>query len=416
MLGGAILCVLLFASGASGFRRSRSPPLRPARPLQLNIPLSGSLPTVDAVLCVAAVVAFHEAGHFLAAKVQRIKIDSYNIGYGPKVLSYKGKEEGAIDYSLRLLPFGGYVSFPSNVKRDEETGEVTELSDPDLLENRPPLQKALVIASGVIANLLLAFLLAAYSSLSTGISRPIFGEGVTVVSVSDTFGANSPAKAVQLLPNDIIVAVSDASGTQRIATNDVPRFVSYVRAHPSTEISLEVRRGALTMSKKITPLDVSGKGQGTIGVNVNANVVSFDTVKALNIAEAAAIGLQETIRLLQATVNGLVQGLTNGFSAGNIGGPISIVREGARIAESSPRALVGFAAALSVNLAVLNSLPVPALDGGQFVFVAIEQLTGKKLPRTAQENVYIVAFVIFMALTATAFVNDIGGLGASFIK
>ena len=126
--------------------------------------MSGFVPTIASAAAVAGVIAFHEAGHFFAAKWQGMKIQSFNIGYGPKVLAFNDSSD--TEFALRAVPLGGYVAFPINQEFDEETGEVTKvLEDPDLLQNRPPLQRAFVIAGGVLANVLLTFL------LSTGMKR-----------------------------------------------------------------------------------------------------------------------------------------------------------------------------------------------------------------------------------------------------
>lgn len=106
------------------------------------------IPTLTSAVSVAGVIAFHEAGHFLAAKYQGMKIESYNIGYGPKLLSFN--DTSGTQFALRAVPLGGYVAFPANTEFDQETGEIIkELDDPDLLQNRPPLQRALVISAGL---------------------------------------------------------------------------------------------------------------------------------------------------------------------------------------------------------------------------------------------------------------------------
>ena len=130
---------------------------------------------LGSAVSVASVIAFHEAGHFLAAKWQNMKVQSYNIGYGPKIIAFNDSSD--TEFALRALPLGGYVAFPANVEVDDD-GEVTkELDDPDLLQNRPPLQRALVISAGVIANIILSIILASGASFTTGINRPVFAPG-----------------------------------------------------------------------------------------------------------------------------------------------------------------------------------------------------------------------------------------------
>jgi membrane-associated protease RseP (regulator of RpoE activity) len=145
--------------------------------------LHAILPTVYSAVAVAAVIAFHEAGHFIAAKAQGMKVQSYNVGYGPKILSFNDSQN--TEFALRIIPLGGYVAFPNNLEIDEESGEVIkELDDPNLLQNRPPLQRALVISGGVLANFLLTFLLASGTALTNGIGHPTFYSGLSVTTTS----------------------------------------------------------------------------------------------------------------------------------------------------------------------------------------------------------------------------------------
>ncbi len=118
------------------------------------------LSTAESLAALTSVVTFHEAGHFFAARWQGIKVTSFNIGFGPKLASVNDSSQ--IEYALRAIPFGGYVAFPANVERDEEGEIIKELTDPELLQNRPPLQRLFVISAGIIANFLLTL------SLSTG--------------------------------------------------------------------------------------------------------------------------------------------------------------------------------------------------------------------------------------------------------
>ena len=140
---------------------------------------------LESGIAVAAVVAIHEAGHFIAARSFDMKIDSYNVGYGPKLLAFNETYKGGdLEYALRAFPFGGYVAFPSNVNYDDGKGneltEPVELDDPDLLQNRPAFQRGIVISAGVVANILLAWSLASFTASTTGLSHPIFAPGVQV--------------------------------------------------------------------------------------------------------------------------------------------------------------------------------------------------------------------------------------------
>jgi membrane-associated protease RseP (regulator of RpoE activity) len=195
----AIICTQSSVSGYSHIRTSKygfkQSPIVNSRVSKEKNEISSTslhavLPTIYSAVAVAAVIAFHEAGHFIAAKAQGMKVQSYNIGYGPKILSFNDSQN--TEFALRIIPLGGYVAFPNNLEIDEESGEVIkELDDPNLLQNRPPLQRALVISGGVLANFLLTFLLASGTALTNGIGHPTFYSGLSVTTTSTE---SSPAQ------------------------------------------------------------------------------------------------------------------------------------------------------------------------------------------------------------------------------
>lgn len=405
-----ILVSLFMAAGA--FRVSRIRSVGQYRPQARESSLSrDSLSTIrhavasyaESAAAVAGVIAWHEAGHFTAARVQNITVDSFSIGFGPKLLSFN--DSGGVEFSLRALPLGGFVAFPQNVVYDEETGVVIEeKDDPDLLQNRPPLQRAFVISAGVLANLLLTFLLSAGTSLTAGIGHPQYGDGIMVTAVPSE---NSAAARSGFHADDVIMAVnkSPLKGSDMV----VSEFVSTVRASAGKSLSVEVLRNKQPMTIDVVP---SGEqGRGSLGLKVNSVVTRVDSVKSTNIAEAAKEGYSETTRLISYTWNAFSRAFKTGFTGTEVGGPISVVRAGASMADYSGVALVGFAATLSINLAVLNSLPLPALDGGQLAFILAEIVSGKTMNREIKESLIALAFGALIIIGAGTIVSDIGTLG-----
>jgi membrane-associated protease RseP (regulator of RpoE activity) len=357
---------------------------------------------IESGIAVAGVIAFHELGHFAAARVQNMKVESFNVGYGPKLLSFEDNQD--ISYNLRAVPLGGYVAFPSNAEEvDEETGEIlSEKDDPDLLQNRPPLQRALVISAGVMANLLLTFLLSAGTAWSTGIARPIFSDGI---EVTQTPSPTSPAVMAGILKNDVILSADGQ--TFKGGESTVSEFVSLVRSNANNKIALEILRDDKKVKLFVTPQATGPKSQGTIGIGVNALVKGSNVEKATNFLEAAQIGMKETQKIILNTWGALSKSFQSGLIGNDVGGPISVVKAGASMADTSPTALVGFAAALSINLAILNALPVPALDGGQFAFVLVELLAGKPVPRKIKDSVTALAFSVLLIFGSYTIFGDI---------
>lgn len=361
----------------------------------------------ESAAAVAGVIAFHECGHFAAARVQNITVESFSIGFGPKLLSFN--DSGGVEFSLRALPLGGFVAFPQNVVYDETGAVVEEKDDPDLLQNRPPLQRAFVISAGVLANLLLTFLLSAGTSLTTGIGHPQYGDGIVVTAIPSE---NSAAAISGFQADDVIMAVNKnpLKGSNMV----VSEFVSTVRASAGKPLSVDVMRNKQPVNIEVIPQGETGRG--SLGLKVNSVVRSVDSVKATNIVQAAQEGYDETERLVSFTWSAFTRAFSTGFTGTEVGGPISVVRAGASMADYSGVALVGFAATLSINLAVLNSLPLPALDGGQLAFILAELVSGKTVNRELKENLIALAFGMLLIIGAGTLVSDISTLGSPLEK
>lgn len=361
----------------------------------------------ESAAAVAGVIAWHEAGHFSAARVQNITVDSFSIGFGPKLLAFN--DSSGVEFSLRALPLGGFVAFPQNVVYDDDGNVIEEKDDPNLLQNRPPLQRAFVISAGVIANILLTFLLSMGTSLTAGIGHPQYGDGIMVTAVpSET----SAAAVSGFQAEDVIMEVNNKKlvGSESI----VGDFVGTVRASAGKTLSVEVLRKNQPVHIEVIPSGESGRG--SLGLKVNSVVTSVDAVKATNVIEAAQEGYGETARLVSYTWNAFSRAFSTGFTGTEVGGPISVVRAGASMAAYSGVALVGFAATLSVNLAVLNSLPLPALDGGQLAFTLAELASGKQMNREVKDTIIALAFGVLLVVSAGTLVSDISTLGAPLEK
>ena len=357
--------------------------------------LSQYKPLVESSLTVASVIAIHELGHFYAARLQNMKVMSFNIGYGPKLISFKDKYD--TEFNLRSLPLGGYVAFPQDVEVDAATGEVIgEIDDPNLLQRRPPWQRAIVISGGVLANILLTFILSASTSYVSGIGHPTFAPGIVITQAP---GIDTPGAAAGLQTKDIILEVNGkVLPASDFATEE---FVRVARNNANKPMNMIVKR-----NDKLITLQGSPNEKGVLGIRVNNVVESVNVEKSSNLFEAIKIGVDETGRLIYITASSFVRAIQGGLTGNEIGGPIAVVKTGADLAGVSNIALVGFAATLSINLALINSLPFPALDGGQLLFVLIEIITGTPVNRNIKDTITALAFSILLYLGITSFVGD----------
>jgi membrane-associated protease RseP (regulator of RpoE activity) len=354
--------------------------------------------SILAAIAVLAVLIFvHELGHFMAARLQGIYANKFSIGFGPILWKYQGEQT---EYALRALPLGGFVGFP-----DDDPDSDIPPEDPNLLRNRPILDRMIVISAGVIANLLFAYFLLVTQVGIVGTPSLAYQPGVVVNDIASSL--SSAAAKAGLKPNDIVLTVNGQElGAKATAINEL---MDSIQTHTGQALKMQVLRGTEQVAIEVIPEGgTSGKGQ--IGVKLAPNATVIRT-KATGIVDAFSKGAQEFEKVIVLTVKGLAQIVTNfGSTASQVAGPIKIVEIGANIASSDASGLFQFAALISINLAVMNILPLPALDGGQLAFLLIEALLGKPLPMKFQETVMQTGLALLLGLGVFLVIRDTANL------
>lgn len=346
-----------------------------------------------AIAVLALLIVVHELGHFMAARLQGIHVNRFSIGFGPILWKYQGAET---EYAVRAIPLGGFVGFPD----DDPDTEIPK-DDPNLLRNRPVLDRAIVISAGVIANLIFAYLVFVVQFSSVGVPEGLnYQPGVLVPQVvSDS----SPAAQAGIRSGDIILAVNgEELGASEQA---VKTLMTAIQTSPNQPIEFEVRRSDRQLDLVVTP-EPSPDGKARIGVQLIPNG-TVEYRRARNPIEVFSMAAEQFQFMLVRIVQGFGMLITN-FSqmANQIGGPIKIVDQGAGLARANIVELFPFTAAISINLAILNILPLPALDGGQLAFLLIEGLRGKPLPSQFQENVMQTGLMLLLGLGIFLIVRD----------
>jgi membrane-associated protease RseP (regulator of RpoE activity) len=339
----------------------------------------------------------HEAGHFFAATWQGIRVSGFSVGFGPVLLE---RQRRGVQFALRAIPLGGFVSFPDD---DEESTIAAD--DPDLLRNRPLPQRALVIAAGVLANLLLAWSVLMAQGLIVGIPAGFStSAGVLVSGVQ----AGQAAAAAGLRPGDRILAVdgSDLGGGQ----SAVSQMVERVKAAPEQTLELKAERSGRNVRLQLTPAEVGGIGR--IGAQLQPSG-SETFRKARGLGEVLHQANRDFSNLTRRTAEGFFTLATHfGETAGQVSGPVKIVEMGASLAKQGGSSLFLYTALISINLAVLNALPLPLLDGGQFLLLLLEGLRGKPLPEKFQMAFMQSGFVFLVGLSLVLIVKDTSQLAA----
>jgi membrane-associated protease RseP (regulator of RpoE activity) len=346
---------------------------------------------LSALAILAALIVVHETGHFLAAVLQGIRVSSFSIGFGPVLLE---RHIRGVQFALRAIPLGGFVAFP-----DDDEDSQLEADDPNRLRNRPLPQRALVIAAGVLANLLLAWVVLVSQGLVVGIPSGFSATpGVLVSGVQP----DQAAARAGLLAGDRITALAghNLGGGQAA----VSELVALVQQAPDRSLDLTVERDGRNLALHLTPADLGGVGR--IGAQLQPN--GSETYRpARGLLEALGQANHDWSVLLQRTVSGFVTLFSHfGETAGQISGPVKIVEMGAALAQQGGASLFVFTALISINLAVLNALPLPLLDGGQMVLLLIEGLRGRPLPERLEMAFAQSGFVVLVGLSLVLIVKD----------
>ncbi|MBE9076474.1 RIP metalloprotease RseP [Romeria aff. gracilis LEGE 07310] len=346
-----------------------------------------------AIAVLALLIVVHELGHFTAARLQGIHVNRFSIGFGPILWKYQGAET---EYALRAFPLGGFVGFPD----DDPDSKIPE-NDPDLLGNRPILDRAIVISAGVIANLVFAYLVFVVQFGTVGVPESFnLQPGVVIPQVMSD---RSPAAEAGIKAGDIIIAAEGQplEGNE----NTIQKLIQIIQASPNQPVDLTIQRFDRELDVTVVP-EAGPDGNAVIGVQLQPNgTVTYRRAK--NPIEVLTMAAQEFQGMLERTIQGFATLLTNFSSmASQVAGPVKIVEQGAGLVSDNAASLFPFTAIISINLAIINILPLPALDGGQLAFLLIEALRGKPLPSRVQENVMQTGLFLLLGLGLFLIVRD----------
>ena len=346
------------------------------------------------IAVLAILIVVHEMGHFFAARLQGIHVNRFSIGFGPALLKIQGKQT---EYAIRAIPLGGYVGFP-----DDDPDSDIPLDDPDRLQNRPILDRAIVISAGVIANLIFAYLVFVTQFAGVGIPDGFnYQPGVLIPQVLAT---DSPAGQAGIKSGDIILAINGRNlGSSEAALKTLTETIN---TNPNQPLDFTLQRGDRQVEVNVTPQPAED-GKARIGVQLLPNG-KVQYRRPSGVGEVLSLAARSFQDMFVRTVEGFGSLITNfGQVADQISGPVGIVAQGANLAQSDLANLFPFTAIISINLAIINILPLPALDGGQLAFLLVEALRGgKPLPNRIQENVMQTGLVLLLGLGIFLIIRD----------
>ncbi|KAJ8643871.1 hypothetical protein MRB53_005619 [Persea americana] len=342
-------------------------------------------PVLEASVVLAAIIIVHESGHFLAAHLQGIHVSKFAIGFGPVLAKFNANN---VEYSIRAFPLGGFVGFPDNDPDSE-----IPVDDVNLLKNRPIFDRVLVISAGVVANVVFAYLIIFAQVASSGLPVQEAFPGVLVPEVREL----SAAARAGVRSGDVILGV-DGVLLPKTGPSTVSQLVDVIKKNPGRNVSLRIGRGDQDLEIDVMP-DESSDRTGRIGVQLSPNF-KITKVRPKNPGEAFSYTWREFWGLTSSVVDSLRQTFQNfSQSASKVSGPVAIIAVGAEVARSSTDGLYQFAAVLNINLAVINVLPLPALDGGSLALLLIEAARGgKKIPQELEQRIMSSGIMVVVLL------------------
>ena len=362
----------------------------------MNLPFVDGFINVVLLLAILVVlVLIHEFGHFIVARRADVKVHEFGIGFPPRAgILKRGKETL---YTLNWLPIGGFVRLE---------GEDGVSDDPRSFVRKPLGTRLIILLAGVGMNLLLAWVL---MSAIAYIDDPSVRVRVDALPASAD-GAPSPAAQARLVVGDTIVAIDQ----QTFAWFDSPTApLDYLKAHPEATVTLTVVRADGTtadLQATLRDAEAIAAGEGALGVGARTYIAGGSI--AHGIVESLVIGAKRTIQacgLILVAVRDLVTDITNP----QVSGPIGIVSAVGTVRGSPPIFLLYLVAILSANLAVVNALPLPPMDGGRIAISLVKAVSGNRISAAAERWTYAVGFMLLMAFLVYISIFDIARLGGA---
>jgi len=358
------------------------------------------------LIILLVLVISHEFGHFIVAKLNKIRVDEFSFGFPPKLF---GKKIGETTYNFNALPFGGYVKIHGE-NPDEES-----ISGPDSnrsFVNKPWYIKSAVLFAGVAMNFIVAWLLLSVgfiSGLPTSVEvapkgAVIKNQALTIVSVNP----DSPAERAGLKSGDKILALETENDTTKLLSSNftAETVQNFVKKHSTEEINFLITRAKEDKQFAITPEIRESSNTAVVGISMDMiGTLSLPFHKA--IWEGLKLSGDLTVKIAVGFYTLIRDGISGNGDLSTVTGPIGIIGIVGDAADFGFIYLLSFTALISINLVIINLIPFPALDGGRILFLIIEKIKGSRIKPQIANTINFIGFGILMLFMVLITYNDI---------
>ncbi|MBW1891413.1 MAG: RIP metalloprotease RseP [Deltaproteobacteria bacterium] len=348
------------------------------------------------VVVLGILIFFHELGHFLVARLLGVGVEKFSLGFGPRLF---GKKIGLTDYRISAIPLGGFVKMVG----EDPTAEMDPEDIPISFTHKHVFKRILIVAAGPVFNLLLAVM----------IFYVIFQVSGTYILMPSIGGVqeNSPAASAGLQAGDRITAIDGTpiSSWEEMAvaiTASAGRPIALTIQRPEWDIFTVSITPQAAMSKNLFGEDIE---RHLIGISSAGEVVN----QRLNPIEALSESFRQTYNITKLTIVSIIKLIQGTVSAKTLGGPIMIAELAGQQAREGALNLVFFIALLSINLAIINFLPIPVLDGGHILFFLIEAIIRRPVNTRMREIAQQAGIFILIMLMIFVFYNDLSRIFSS---
>lgn len=343
---------------------------------------------LSAIVLLGIIIFVHEFGHFIVAKLMRVRVLKFSLGFGPKII---GRKYGDTDYLISAIPLGGYVKMLGEMP-DEELADTEK---PFSYTHQPVWKRFLIVFSGPLFNILFAVVIFFFSFVN-GLPSLVPEIGSVI--------SDSPAEKAGLMKGD---RISEINGDR---INEWEEMTTIIHESPGKNLSLKIQRGGNILQISVTPEkkkvpDIFGQGKeiGLIGIKPSGNTF----IKKDNPLSAIRNSIARTWEMSVLTVVSIVKLIQRVIPMDTMGGPILIVQMAGEQASRGFLNFFIFMAIININLGVLNLLPIPILDGGHILFLMLEGIRGKPLSEKVISLSQRIGLVFILTIMAFVIYNDI---------